>query len=69
MAKNFTQSLINLGDRGFGSYRTAELGLNYGEHCFRIRPLVVVSQEAFLIQSMHELGIKPVFDHREVLYK
>ena len=49
MTQNLTQNLIDLSDRSLGSYRTLELALNHGEHGLDVRPLMIVSQEGFLI--------------------
>ena len=52
MAKNFTENFINLSDWSLGSNRATELGFNHREDCLHIRPLVVVSQERLLVESV-----------------
>ena len=50
MAQNLAQNLVDLSSWGLGSDRTAELGLNHGEHRLHVRPLVVVLKKCSLIE-------------------
>ncbi len=42
MTKHLAKNFVDLSNRGFGSYKTAELHLNHGVNGFGVRPLVVV---------------------------
>jgi hypothetical protein len=50
MTEQFTQNLIDLGNRGLSPNRTPELGLYHREGTLHIRPLVVVLQKGFPIE-------------------
>ena len=50
MTQNLTQNLVNLGNRGFGANRPAELAFNHAESSLDIRPLVIMLKEGIPIE-------------------
>lgn len=50
MTEHFAQHFVNLSSRRLAANRAAELRLNHGEGSLYVRPLVIMSQEAFPIE-------------------